>query len=1174
MKKPFVIKTTFLTSLLVGLAMMFSIAARAQSTIVNWNFEGLAQVINTNPAPTLNNAAGAVYANSIGMQLFGGGTTNAPDVTQGVSGDTGTDGITNYSQIWRIRGVPGNGWTSVAGIGTQGAQIGVDTTGYSSLQVSFDWYLTKQGEANIQLEYTTDGLTWSNLPITIPAAQSGTFLSFVDNTSGSDANSVEGYYVHSVANSGGQQWFTNLTATINDPLAANNPKFAVRMVNASTGTSCVSGTGAALNNTSGNWRFDNISVSGIHLPGAIVEWNFEGLAQVINTNPAPTLNNSFGVVFANAIGMQLFGGGTTNAPDVTQGVSGDTGTDGITNYSQIWRVRGVPGNGWTSVAGIGTQGAQLGVDTTGYTNMQVSFDWYLTKQGEANLQLEYTTDGVTWSNLPITIPAAQAGTYLNFVDNTSGSDANSVQGYYVSSVANSGGQQWFTNLTATINDPLAANNPRFGLRMVNASTGTSCVNGIGTALNNSSGNWRFDNIIVTGVSSGVTLTSPTITPSLVATVDGPFTNTFTDNSNWRSAITGIKVNGTTLPTAAYAISAGQIVFTPSASPLLQVARTVTIAIAAAGYSSDLVSQSIAAGAPRQLLITAQPAAPTGNGGTLVLQPALAIVDQYNNATTNGTATFTATANGGWSFGAGSGVAQPLVNGAVAFTNLSATSAAAVSGATITFTASGTSGLGALPFTATNSVSFNIPAPATGGFIAGDLAVEQQDLVTGNSTFSMLDVSPTTQNQVSPVNLFPIPATGTNGLRQTSSGSAGRLADSDDGTLVCFSAALCSDSTVSDVTALNPRGAGTFNPQGNYVLQTSYLGDGLDTDQARSAVTVDDTNFFMGDKGGVFMNGETTNNAYILYTPPPGTAANVRSLKSFGGTVYVLQQEGGTDPNSTVMAILPAPAGSPNPSIPGAPSPGSGGLFPLEGFLTDGNVLDFYMLRSGNNSNVFDVIYYIDGTNNTSGALFKYYYTGNIDPVGQGQEWAPGGGVFNGPGQVPPTPVPWNTANGGDGLCAVTNVQGGVDIYYTTGSGGSSGNSVVMVHDSSAWNQAINLTATNVLYTVSKQSSLRGITFAPVSTNSIAPFTPFRPLVISKGSTHLTGSGASASFQFSFTNAPGGSVDFTVWGSTNVALPFSQWTNLGHPIETSAGVYQVNDTSVSTVPARFYQITSP
>jgi hypothetical protein len=38
------------------------------------------------------------------------------------------------------------------------------------------------------------------------------------------------------------------------------------MVNASTGADNVSTAGTALNNSSGNWRFDNITISGVAVP--------------------------------------------------------------------------------------------------------------------------------------------------------------------------------------------------------------------------------------------------------------------------------------------------------------------------------------------------------------------------------------------------------------------------------------------------------------------------------------------------------------------------------------------------------------------------------------------------------------------------------------------------------------------------------------------------------------------------------------------------------------------------------------------------------------------------------------------------------------------------------------------------------------------------------------------
>ncbi len=160
----------------------------------------------------------------------------------------------------------GNGWSSTAPIGTQGAVFAASTAGFSGINVSFDWYSTTQGEANLQLQYTTDGTIWHNTPIILSGSDGG----LVNATNSTSSNTVNGAYVSdNLLNNGsssGQDWFTGLTATITDPLAANNPLFAIEMVNASTGADDVSTQGTALNNTSGNWRFDNVAISGTAAP--------------------------------------------------------------------------------------------------------------------------------------------------------------------------------------------------------------------------------------------------------------------------------------------------------------------------------------------------------------------------------------------------------------------------------------------------------------------------------------------------------------------------------------------------------------------------------------------------------------------------------------------------------------------------------------------------------------------------------------------------------------------------------------------------------------------------------------------------------------------------------------------------------------------------------------------
>jgi hypothetical protein len=62
------------------------------------------------------------------------------------------------------------------------------------------------------------------------------------------------------------------------------------------------------------------------------------------------------------------------------------------------------------------------------------------------------------------------------------------------------------------------------------------------------------------------------------------------------------------------------------------------------------------------------------------------------------------------------------------------------------------------------------------------------------------------------------------------------------------------------------------------------------------------------------------------------------------------------------------------------------------------------------------------------------------------------------------------------------------------------------------------------------------------------------------------------FQFSFTNIPGAL--FNVFGSTNVAAPFTNWVWLGEVPEISPGQFQFTDTQETNSTERFYTVTSP
>jgi hypothetical protein len=87
--------------------------------------------------------------------------------------------------------------------------------------------------------------------------------------------------------------------------------------------------------------------------------------------------------------------------------------------------------------------------------------------------------------------------------------------------------------------------------------------------------------------------------------------------------------------------------------------------------------------------------------------------------------------------------------------------------------------------------------------------------------------------------------------------------------------------------------------------------------------------------------------------------------------------------------------------------------------------------------------------------------------------------------------------------------------------------------------------------------------------SVAPITaPTLGGVSYSGGAHGTG------LQLGFSDSPGASGQFTIWGTTNLSLPFGQWSNLGHPAEVSSGNYQFTDVQATNKPARFYKVTSP
>jgi hypothetical protein len=98
-----------------------------------------------------------------------------------------------------------------------------------------------------------------------------------------------------------------------------------------------------------------------------------------------------------------------------------------------------------------------------------------------------------------------------------------------------------------------------------------------------------------------------------------------------------------------------------------------------------------------------------------------------------------------------------------------------------------------------------------------------------------------------------------------------------------------------------------------------------------------------------------------------------------------------------------------------------------------------------------------------------------------------------------------------------------------------------------------------------------LSFSALASTNITVITP---LNITAGSVLITGSGASAVAQFSFTNAPG--LSFSVLATNDITAPLTNWPVIGTAVENPAGSgnYQFTDPNPATNSARFYILRQP
>ena len=250
--------------------------------------------------------------------------------------------------------------------------------------------------------------------------------------------------------------------------------------------------------------------------GIVTQWNM-ALSPSGMTHPLPNIGTgtatALGMTNSYAFPIGCSGGactytGSTNKDDTT----GETGGTNPSYSAKAWRIRGAgglsggsTGNGWNSQAPQLTQGAQFMVSTAGYYNIVFEYDWYTTAQAVRNLQAQYTTNGSTWINVgPVYTAPAGGGFYPQIVIN-------------------------FPALGITA----VNNNPNFGVQLVSVydtsvnapspatyTAATLSATGAPVQINNTSGNWQFDEINVLGTPTTTnTLTFPTRTIGL-ANPDG------------------------------------------------------------------------------------------------------------------------------------------------------------------------------------------------------------------------------------------------------------------------------------------------------------------------------------------------------------------------------------------------------------------------------------------------------------------------------------------------------------------------------------------------------------------------------------------------------------------------------------------------------------------------------
>ena len=133
--------------------------------------------------------------------------------------------------------------------------------GYYQIQVSFDVYAQPSSEAALLVQYSQDGIFWQNANITSPGSAGILATNTITQPTALPGLALGTYLI--LTNNAAAGWNNGVTVNLTGvPGVANDPNFAIRIVNAATGTNCLDLTGALYNSANnGDWTLDNVSHS-------------------------------------------------------------------------------------------------------------------------------------------------------------------------------------------------------------------------------------------------------------------------------------------------------------------------------------------------------------------------------------------------------------------------------------------------------------------------------------------------------------------------------------------------------------------------------------------------------------------------------------------------------------------------------------------------------------------------------------------------------------------------------------------------------------------------------------------------------------------------------------------------------------------------------------------------